>query len=740
MAHLKEVDMKLYFDLPEKEQDLVAGRLADEKILYCTPYDIDSDGKYTDGWMIITKSRVILIEDCEIKEEFVIKNGEDYNALSFVGSGLLEVVVNGEVRPLVNYSMSHVPRYVYMARILNDLRKNTIPKVKSTDTETKCPKCGRAYLRGTKVCTKCTNNVQVMKRLLQVAKPHWPLYATVILIFWIITAIQMIPPILNEHLVDDYLMPGVKNMKAILLLVVGLALCALMNTLLTIIRGIVTTKLGGLLSLDLKSMVFAKIQSLSLSYLDQWKPGDLMNRINADTNRIQSFIQDNGAKGVNQIIILVAVGIYLFFENWKLALFVFIPVPFVIFFVTKMRKMIGMRFRSQWKASDKVNSFLQDILSGIRVVKAFGQEKRGVENFRKLNREFADITIRNEKYWNTLFPIMNFILASGNFLVLYFGGKFILGNEMTIGELVKFTMYADYVYAPLSWLGFMPRWFNDAMIGAERIFQIIDEEPEIRDADRPVKHKIDGAIQFKNVSFGYKSYEPVLKNISIDVKKGEMIGLVGHSGAGKSTIINLLMRLYDVDEGEILIDGIDIRNISQADLRAQMGVVLQETFLFSGSIYENIIYAKPDATYEEVIRAAKIANAHDFIMKFPDGYDTKVGEKGVKLSGGERQRIAIARAIINDPKILILDEATASVDTETEQQIQEALGRLIKNRTTFAIAHRLSTLKNADRLMVIDDGRLAELGTHEELFRKKGIYHNLVMAQRKMSRMQGPVT
>ncbi len=244
-------------------------------------------------------------------------------------------------------------------------------------------------------------------------------------------------------------------------------------------------------------------------------------------------------------------------------------------------------------------------------------------------------------------------------------------------------------------------------------------------------------MEFKSVTFGYKSHEPVLENINIKVDKGEMIGLVGHSGSGKSTFINLVMRLYDVDEGQILVDGTDIRDLSQQELRSQMGVVLQETFLFSGTIKENILYSKPDATPDEVILAAKIANAHDFIMKFPDAYDTRVGERGQRLSGGERQRVAIARAILNEPKILILDEATASVDTETEQQIQEALGRLIKNRTTFAIAHRLSTLKNANRLMVIDKGRLAELGTHDELLKKKGIYFKLVTAQRKMSKIKG---
>lgn len=317
------------------------------------------------------------------------------------------------------------------------------------------------------------------------------------------------------------------------------------------------------------------------------------------------------------------------------------------------------------------------------------------------------------------------------------GGFYILHSQMDAGTLVQFTTYAAMIYGPINYMISLPRSIADAVAAAARVFDILDNEPNVCDAEKAVELDIKGNVEYQDVFFGYKSYQAVLENINLSVKSGEMIGLVGHSGSGKSTIINLLLRFYDPDSGRILIDGVDLRDISQHHIRSQIGVVLQEIFLFSGSIFENVIYSKPDATYEEVIRACKMANAHDFIMKFPDGYDTRIGQNGQTLSGGEKQRIAIARAVIHDPRILILDEATASLDTESEKLVQEALRRLVQNRTTFAIAHRLSTLKFADRLIVLDHGKIAESGTHDELLKAKGIYYGLVLAQLNMTRLVG---
>lgn len=371
----------------------------------------------------------------------------------------------------------------------------------------------------------------------------------------------------------------------------------------------------------------------------------------------------------------------------------------------------------------------------MRVVKNYGAEEREIKAYEDASKKSADSVKKADIAWYLMQPPINYIFSIGEYCALFFGGSMILGREMQLGELVQFTTYVYMLYGPIQWLTGLPRILAQASVSAGKVFEVLEEEDDIPDSENPKDMEIKGDISFENVYFGYKAYNPVLKNISFEIKKGEMIGIVGHSGSGKSTLINLIMRLYDPTGGCVRIDGVDLRDISQNSLRSQVGVVLQETFLFNGTVLENIRYAKPDATFEEVVRAAKIANCHEFITRMPDGYETMVGERGYSLSGGERQRVAIARAILHDPKILILDEATASLDTQTEKLIQDALNKLIEGRTTIAIAHRLSTLAGADRLIVLDKGRLAEMGTHNELLAHKGVYYRLVMAQRQTAKL-----
>lgn len=728
--------MKLLYELPDEVNRLIKQKLNSRPIMYCVPADINDSGKYADGWLVITGINMVYVENGKLIDEITVSDGKDYKASAMVGCGMLEGTIKGISKPIVRFTMEHTAKYAYIAAALNQLSEAREPPIQTAEDDNRCPECNRMYPVGTRACPVCGGKLSVFKRLLAIIKPHSILLFAAIILFWVVTGIQLFIPYLYRRFIDDCLIPQRADALLIAMYVGGIAACNLLITAISIVRDRYMIKAGNRISRDLRHMVYKKIQMLSLNYLDNKKAGELMNRVTGDTERIRNFIQTQSVMTINQTFALIGIGIVLFASDWRLALLIIVPAPFVLLISTSLRHRIRRMYHQQWRSFDITNSLLRDILSGIRVVKAFGQEQKEVTRFRTASRELANITIRNEKAWNTIFPALGYIMGFGNVLILYFGSSMILNQQMKVGELIQFTQYAAMVYGPLNWMGFIPRWLAEAFTSIERVFQIIQENVDIRDKNDAVTKKINGRVSFTNVTFGYRNFNPVLNDITIDIAPGEMIGLVGRSGAGKSTLINLIMRLYDVDDGSITIDGIDIRDMSQDDLRTQIGVVLQETFLFSGTILENIKYSKPDAAFEDIIYAAKIANAHDFIVNLPYGYDTKVGERGLTLSGGERQRIAIARAILHDPKILILDEATASLDTETEQQIQEALGRLIKGRTTIAIAHRLSTLKNAGRLFVIDQGGLAESGTHEELLKNKGIYYDLIMAQRQMTRLK----
>ena len=487
----------------------------------------------------------------------------------------------------------------------------------------------------------------------------------------------------------------------------------------------------------MRDAAYDKVQRLSMSTLSKRTPGDLIRRVMDDTMTIRDFFLDAGRWMVDQLIMFVVVITILLITDWKLTLICFIPVPVVMIAMSRFWRMIRLRYDRQWRKNSRSQSILHDIIRGIRTVKAFGNEEVEIAKFAQVSKELAEVASSNERMWAVLFPALIFFTSIGEFFVLYFGGRGVVAGALSMGVIVQFTMYIGFVYGPLRWIVSFPRWLGDAMTSAVKVFEVLDDDVEISENDNPNNVPLAGEVRFESVFFGYKSYEPVLKEISIDIKPGEMIGVVGKSGVGKSTLINLLMRLYDPNAGSVRINGVDLREMSPHYLHENIGVVFQDTFLFAGTIYDNIAYAKPGATPEEIVAACKVANAHDFIVQTPDCYNTIIGENGHSISGGERQRLAIARAVIKNPSILILDEATSSLDVETEAAIQESLGRIVKGRTTVAIAHRLSTLRMADRLIVLDKGRIAEAGTHAELLRQRGIYYKLVMAQRQTTRMAG---
>jgi ATP-binding cassette subfamily B protein len=412
------------------------------------------------------------------------------------------------------------------------------------------------------------------------------------------------------------------------------------------------------------------------------------------------------------------------------------PIPIVLAFCLIYWKPMSQMFHRVGQKWARFHTHLNESLHGIRVVKAFAKEDKEFAKFAERNRELRDAGIAVDTRWYTIYGFMTFFSGLGAVILWAVGGLMVYRGEITLGQFWTTNAFLALIYGPLQWFAQVNQWFSRAMAGADRIFEIMDMDTE-KYGDRGQHMAVQGEVQFENVRFGYDKSNPVLKNINFTAKPGEMIGLVGKSGAGKSTTINLICRFYEPDVGAIKIDGVDYRDIALQDLREQIGIVLQEPFLFNGTIGENIAYGKPGATFDEVIAAAKAANAHNFVLAKPDGYDTMVGERGAKLSGGERQRVSIARAILHNPRILILDEATSSVDVETEKQIQEAIGRLIEGRTTFAIAHRLSTLRNASRLIVLEKGEIAEIGTHAELMEKEGVFYTLVQSQSQINEIIG---
>lgn len=723
--------MILKFDLPKPIQSQI-DLAKEEKIYYSVPFDISEDSKWlSDSYFVVTTKRLMVFYQGELSETYDIKKCRNIKAEAKIGGGLLVVEYDGVTRHIVHYSAKHLSRYAYIARGIHILASGRTEEVISEEYEKICPICNHA-IPGTKYCPHCSKEGGFWRTFLRMAKPYRKKFYGILVLMILAAVVTLLNPEVQKHLVDDVLTKGNGGMGVAFTCLGIMFALSVGIVVINILKSYYCTVLGATISKDLREKLFAKIQILSLNFINDRRPGELMNRMIYDTRKICDFMERTFCNMFTVCFIFLCDIIFMLALNVKLALLTFIFIPIAVIATYAFRKNIHRRFHLQMKKGDDVNSSLQDVISGMRVVKSYGKEEDEIKKFSQLAEDFCRVQTRNEVFWAIFMPMISLVMGAGVFLVIYFGGIDVFGGKMTTGELLQFITYTQLLYMYLNWMTSMPRDLMNLISSMERINDVLAQDPFIEDVENPVELQLEGNIEFRHATFGYKSYQPVLEDLNLTIKKGEMIGIVGASGTGKSTLINLIMRLYEVDDGQLLIDGHDIKDIKSDLFHSQIGVVLQETFLFSGTILNNIRFSRPDASYEEVIMAAKMANAHEFISKTPDGYNTYVGEKGYSLSGGERQRIAIARAILNKPKLLILDEATASLDTESEFMIQQALERLTNGRTTFAIAHRLSTLKNANRLIVIDGHQIAEIGSHEELLAKKGIYYRLVKAQLEM--------
>jgi len=482
---------------------------------------------------------------------------------------------------------------------------------------------------------------------------------------------------------------------------------------------------------DIRNTMYDHLQRLPFSFYDKSQTGQLVARATGDIDSLRRFFSFGMLNFVSSIFIFVLVLVICLMKNWKLALIALSLMPFIGYTGTRFGKKVGPRFRVLRQKYADVTAAIQENITGARVVRTFAQEDYEMDKFSTQVHGLLQMNLRIARLWASYFPLMDFISVLGIIFILWFGGWQIMKGQLTLGEFVAFNMYLMMLMMPVRMLGAIINTSQEAMASGRRIFEILDTKSEVEESPdaRPLP-PIKGHIRFENVSFGYETSDVlVLRNFSLDVQPGETVALLGATGSGKSTVINLIPRFYDPTSGRITVDGLDIRDITLESLRRQIGIVLQETFLFASSLKGNISYGKTDATMEQIIAVAKAANIHDFIASLPKGYDTEIGERGVTLSGGEKQRVAIARALLMDPRILILDDSTSSVDTETEHLIQNALEMVMKGRTTFVIAQRLSTVKRADKIVVLEGGEVVEQGTHEELLEKGGIYADIYNMQ-----------
>ena len=742
--------------LPRNIEPILEKLIGDgEMILFVIVGDLNLKGKYEETALIFTRNFLISYNGEGSEKRFEYSEMKDVKAKRMYGNATLSAVMpDGQREVIFRYTYSVAALCDASALFINHINEgadfgeeNAIMHVTFERALCVCPKCGRNLLHPGAECIKCRSKLKVLKRLVKYITPQYkPLVISVVLSL-VTTVMSLVPPTITGFIVDvvfggkEKSSIGILNLIADVVggnpskLLTAMILCLLLTYILQYgigtIRAYLMRIVGNKMVTALRNDIYRKAQHLPMKFYDKTSTGAVINRIASDSNTLQQFMLRITQEAIVHFFQLIGIVIIMLTLNPVLTVLSLIPVVFIVIVTRIFSKKIRPYYRRIWRRWSAVFSNLSNTIPCIRVVKSFSGESRSSEKFEECNNDWLQVDLKLGKLVTAFPQIVAFLVTCGSLIIWGIGGsKVIMGEEgFSAGLIVAFISYASMFYNPVTFFANLSDSFQGAMASTEKILDILEAEPETHAQSHIVPDEIKGKIEFLHVGFSFDRSKKILDDVTFTIEPGEIVGIVGTTGSGKSTLINLLMRFYDGYSGEILVDGHNIKNFDLSAYRDRIGFVQQEPMMFSDTIYNNIVYSNPAATVEQVIHAADVANAHGFIARQPDAYDTVLGERGVGVSGGEKQRISIARAVLKDPSIMIFDEATAAVDSETEHLIQEAIDRLIAGRTTLMIAHRLSTLKKANRIIVVDNGKIIENGTPEELMALKGKYYKLVQIQ-----------